>query len=82
MKSASGWNGTNTSGFSALPGGYRYGADGLFVSLGTLTYWWTSTPNGTLYAWYRRLDGNLSTIYRASTYFKGGKFIRCVKNNN
>ena len=35
MKNATGWNagenGTNTSGFSALPGGYRFYSDGLFA---------------------------------------------------
>ena len=37
-----GENGTNTSGFSALPGGYRYAADGSFNAIGTISYWWSS----------------------------------------
>ena len=84
MKSTSGWaageNGTNTSGFTALPGGYRYAADGGFYSLGTLAYWWTATLNGSDVAWYRRLDGPNSDIYKGATSIRGGKFIRCVKN--
>ncbi|NMC39447.1 MAG: hypothetical protein GYA41_14090 [Bacteroidales bacterium] len=84
MKSTSGWapgeNGTNTSGFTALPGGYRYAADGMFYSLGTLAYWWTASLSDTDIAWYRRLDGPNNDVYKGATSIRGGKFIRCVKN--
>ena len=50
MKSTSGWvengNGTNSSGFSGLPGGYRY-YDGTFDDIGDYGYWWSSTEDGT-----------------------------------
>ena len=84
MKTNSGWdeggNGTNSSGFSALPGGYRFGADGEFYLLTTITYWWTATQHDADRGWYRRLDSSNSAVYRASTSKKGGKYIRCVKN--
>jgi uncharacterized protein (TIGR02145 family) len=84
LKSTSGWldsgNGTNSSGFTALAGGYRYAANGTFSAIGILTYLWSSTLDGTDAAWYRRLDGDNSKIYMASTSVKGGKYIRCVKN--
>jgi uncharacterized protein (TIGR02145 family) len=93
LKSTSGWptgtNGTNTSGFNALPGGYRYAEDGSFNLVGTLSYWWTSTqtssvptPPDTYDAWYRRLDGstNPTMIYRSYVAKQGGKYVRCVKN--
>jgi uncharacterized protein (TIGR02145 family) len=84
MKNTTGWaagqNGSNTSGLSALPGGYRYAADGSFNDLGNLFYWWTATVDGATTAWYRRLDGANSDVYRASTERRGGKFIRCVQN--
>jgi uncharacterized protein (TIGR02145 family) len=84
MKATSGWNdsgnGTNSSGFTGLAGGYRYGANGTFSAIGILTYWWTSTIDVTDAAWYRRLDGANSDIYRASTSVKGGKYVRCLKN--
>jgi uncharacterized protein (TIGR02145 family) len=87
LKNTTGWaigeNGTNTSGFSALPGGYRYAEDGTFNLAGTLSYWWTSTqttiPN-TYDAWYRRLDGTQIRSYRASVQKQGGKYVRCVKD--
>ena len=35
--------GNNTSGFSALPAGYRSGGNGTFVGLGSFARWWSST---------------------------------------
>jgi uncharacterized protein (TIGR02145 family) len=85
MKNKSGWatgqNGTNLSGFSALPGGYRYAVDGSFNDVGTLSYWWSATAVDSTTAWYRRLDGNQSGVYKAGVLYQGGKYIRCVKNN-
>ena len=84
MKSTTGWNagenGTNTSGFTALPGGYRYYSDGLFNGQNSLAYWWTATEHDADRGWYRRIDGNNSAVYKASTDKRAGKSIRCVKN--
>jgi len=84
LKNTTGWddggNGTNSSGFSALPGGYRFGADGEFYLLTTITYWWTSSEHDADRGWYRRLDSSSTAVYRASTLKKGGKYVRCVKN--
>ena len=77
-----GGNGTNSSGFSALGGGYRYGADGTFNNLGTVSYWWSSSIHETddTRALYRRLDGNQGGVYREGVLKTGGKFVRCLKN--
>jgi uncharacterized protein (TIGR02145 family) len=87
MKNTTGWdagqNGTNTSGLSAIPGGYRYAADGTFQALGQWFYWWTASvvlPQPDTRAWYRRLDGTENRVYRAATEQRGGKYIRCLKN--
>jgi uncharacterized protein (TIGR02145 family) len=88
MKNTTGWatgqNGTNTSGFSALPGGYRYGASGSFDDVGILSYWWSTTIVDATTAWYRRLDGALdltnNEVYRAGVLYQGGKYVRCLKN--
>ena len=57
MKTTYGWendgNGTNSSGFSGLPGGSR-SSDGYFDSAGNDGYWWSSSPDGSD-AWYRSL---------------------------
>ena len=84
MKSTTGWadgeNGTNSSGFSALPGGYRWAKNGAFNGLGMISYCWSSELND-LYGWYRRLDGQNSGVFRSGTKKTGGKYIRCIKNN-
>lgn len=64
MKSTSGWddlNGTNSSGFSAYPGGYSYYQD--FGYLGTIGTFWTATETSSSEAWYRYLD-SANGIYR------------------
>jgi uncharacterized protein (TIGR02145 family) len=88
IKSITGWvnggNGTNSSGFNGLSGGYRQGASGKFYALGVLTYWWTATDDSANgqpeVSWYRRLDAVKNDIYKATTYKKGGKYIRCLKD--
>lgn len=58
MISTSGWsnksNGTNSSGFTGLPGGLRY-HDGRFIQIGLLGFWWSSTKYNTDDARYRLL---------------------------
>jgi len=88
MKSTSGWddngNGSNSSGFNGLAGGYLQGSTGNSYAIGILTYWWTATDdavNGNPdVAWYRRLDGVNNDVYKATTYKRGGKYVRCIKN--
>ncbi|HUX96144.1 MAG TPA: fibrobacter succinogenes major paralogous domain-containing protein [Bacteroidales bacterium] len=66
---------TNESGFSGLPGGYRYSAGPVF-SLGSFGYWWSSLED----AFYRDLNYNLTTIYRYDTNKDWGFSVRCVKD--
>src|SRR5664279_2559705 len=85
MKNTTGWatgmNGTNTSGWSALPGGYRSYSDGVFNNVGDLSYWWTSDDGGSLVnATYRRLDGSNNGVYRGGVLKQAGKYVRCLKN--
>ena len=84
LKNTTGWNsgenGTNTSGFSALPGGYRYYLDGAFYEETSIGYWWSSTEVDGTIAWYRRLDGDKNGIHKGSTVKKAGKSVRCIKD--
>ena len=84
MKSTTGWstgeNGTNISGFSALPGGYRFYQNGAFNGINILGYWWTNTEADATTGYYRRLDGNNNGVYRASAPKNAGKSVRCVKD--
>jgi len=72
------WDGTNLSGFSGLPGGFR-GSSGFFYSAGDDGYWWSSSPNGS-YAWGRNLDSNLEVVYRSSNDQRSGFSVRCVRD--
>ncbi len=75
-------NGTNSSGFAALGGGYRYGVDGTFNDLGVVSYWWSSTLHwdDTTKALYRRLDSVEARVFREGVIKAGGKYVRCLKN--
>ena len=70
----------NTSGFSALPGGYRY-TNGPFYPIGEVGYWWSSTEGSTLTAWYRSLgyDNNGSGRYDISKSM--GFSVRCLQDS-
>jgi uncharacterized protein (TIGR02145 family) len=83
LKSTSGWdsngNGADLYGFTALPGGY-WGYFGVFINLGSLGTFWTSTENNSTTAWYRVIDSSADKIYRSS-YNKGnGHSVRCLKD--
>jgi uncharacterized protein (TIGR02145 family) len=84
MKSTTGWstdeNGTNTSGFTALPGGYRFYSDGTYQGQNTYEYFWTATQHDDDRGWYRLLEGSKTNVYKASGDKRAGKAIRCIKN--
>ena len=73
------WNGTNSSGFSALPGGYRSDVNGYFDDQGDFGYWWSSSPSGTS-AWYRLLDSGYSNVGRDFSTTRLGFSVRCVRD--
>ncbi len=83
MKSISGWynngNGTNSSSFTALPGGGR-DSDGSFGGLGSYGYWWSSTEGSGTTAWYRTLTYGVDQVSRNYDYKTFGRSVRCLKN--
>ena len=82
MKTTYGWrdggNGTNSSGFSGLPGGGR-ADDGNFYGAGHLGHWWSSSPNFS-FAWYRSLDDDYENVYRYDCWPRSGYSVRCVRD--
>ncbi|MBI5184526.1 MAG: chitobiase/beta-hexosaminidase C-terminal domain-containing protein [Nitrospinae bacterium] len=76
------WNSPNTSadnssGFTALPGGYRY-YDGSFYLFGYYGNWWSATEFSSTDAWDRLLYydyGYVSRYYSSKNY---GFSVRCV----
>jgi uncharacterized protein (TIGR02145 family) len=77
------WNspndGTNESGFTALPGGNHWGNK--FLGIGLFTHWWTATEHDTLFAWRRRLknDGPANN-YKGYAHKINAWLVRCIKD--
>ena len=73
----------NSSGFTGLPGGFRYNyqGSGAFRAIGNYGYWWTSTEGSATLAKPRFLGQYLATNYSASDYQKYNGFsVRCLKD--
>ncbi len=87
------WDGTNGSGFSALPGGNRRYSNGVFGELGQvgvdeelgfpifdyMNNWWSSSPPG-LVAWSRGLVSGLPNVSRYNSDVRYGFSVRCVRD--
>ncbi|MBI4646315.1 MAG: hypothetical protein HY738_06880 [Bacteroidia bacterium] len=69
---------TNSSGFTALPGGYSW--SGSFSIAGNLGYWWSSTEYDATYAWSRYLSYSYATVYRSFINKAYGFSVRCLKD--
>ena len=82
MKTDYGWyaggNGTNSSGFSGLPGGDRTDIGG-FNHTGDYGYWWSSSPSGTD-ALFRVLFIEHENVGRFSSSPLLGFSVRCVRD--
>lgn len=89
LKSASGWNSyngvssTNESGFSALPGGYRY-SETYFDGVGSNGNWWAADTasldqNCSDCAYGRGLAYNHSGVIKVTSSKSVGYSVRCVK---
>jgi uncharacterized protein (TIGR02145 family) len=78
------WQSTNSlimneSGFTALPGGYRYN-DGRFYSIRTDAFFWTSTTFTENNAWYRYITDLKGKVYKNNRFVKSvGASVRCIK---
>lgn len=71
---------TNSSGFTALPGGQRF-QNGTYGLIGSDAFFWTAETYNSYSAWYRSLDsyiGSGGDVGNADN--NDGYSIRCVKN--
>jgi uncharacterized protein (TIGR02145 family) len=74
---------TNSSGFTALPGGLRGSYDGTFETQGIMGGWWSSTELETSplsAAWCRWIHADTTVIARSDIFKKDGFNVRCIKN--
>jgi uncharacterized protein (TIGR02145 family) len=70
---------SNSTGFTALPGGYR-AKDGTYKNLSFCGAWWATTEYTQSVAWYRYVDYGTGNLYSVSTYKACGLSVRCVKD--
>ena len=71
---------TNSSGFAALPGGYRIWNGGVFSRMGEQTWFWTATDYDPGAAWNYDLHNNAIGAYRDGNMKRNGMSIRCVQD--
>jgi uncharacterized protein (TIGR02145 family) len=71
---------TNETGFTALPGGYRAGTNGAFVSKNEKGYWWSASENYASSGWYRNMNFNSAQVYRSHLGKVFGYAVRCIKD--
>ena len=69
---------TNESGFTGLPGGFRFLDTGSFVNIKNSGVWWTSTKSYSGVSWARSLSSTLESIQRANYSNYVGLSIRCI----
>ena len=81
MKTTYGWDfpGTNSSGFSGLPGGAR-STNGNFYNAGGNGNWWSSSPIGLFSAWTRFMFFDGKRVYRLDGYRQIGFSVRCLRD--
>jgi len=81
LKSTSGWanngNGSNASGWTGLPGGYRY--SGGFGYFGIVGYWWSASESGST-SWRRVLVNEYAHVQRQASGRGLGQSARCVRD--
>ena len=82
VKIYDGWeDGTNESGFSALPGGYAFSHDiGGDARFSGSCYFWSTTVEETYDVWIRSLVYHYDYVLRDKTKKGSGLSVRCVRD--
>jgi uncharacterized protein (TIGR02145 family) len=70
---------TNSSDFSALPGGYRL-SDGSLYNIGYTTFFWSATGASNNFAWVRYLYFEYGTVNRVNDNKSAGGSVRCLRD--
>ena len=86
MKTDYGWNsggnGTNSTGFSALPGGKRRGVGGAsFYSVGAIGYWWSSSQVNESQAFIRAMYDYNDEVLAGDADLPEGYSVRCIQDS-
>ena len=82
MKNDTRWsdgnNGTNETGFTGFPAGYR-AENGAFLNIATIGIWWSTTENNPISAIDHYLSQSTS-INRSNSPKQRGESVRCIRN--
>ena len=70
---------TNSSGFTALPGGYR-DINGDYGNISEQGYWWSTTGSSSSYAYFHSLTYDNKGVSRGNYSRSFGFSVRCVKD--
>jgi uncharacterized protein (TIGR02145 family) len=86
LKSITGWGtsntgATNSSGFTAIPGGGRY-VNGDFASIGDFGNWWSSSFVGSGSAKYRYLFRGYAFVSSNNEGHRFGSSVRCIRDSS
>jgi uncharacterized protein (TIGR02145 family) len=71
---------TNSSSFSALPGGYRDDNGRTYNSIGGTGVWWSSSEYSTTNAWIRLMGCNFAFVYHDYSIKACGFSVRCLRD--
>jgi len=71
---------TNTSGFTALPAGFRLFSNSTFKQLGAEADFWSSTMNDANSVVIFNIDGSDVTLVKGFDDKRYGYSVRCIKN--
>jgi uncharacterized protein (TIGR02145 family) len=86
MKAITDWkpnvngNGTNSSGFNALPAGRRDSKEGIFSHFGESTSFWSGTPINSKDALSRGLHYDSEDVHYGTNSLTNGFSVRCFKD--
>jgi uncharacterized protein (TIGR02145 family) len=72
--------GTNTTGFGAVPAGYRYSNGAQFYRRGLHVVYWSSAVGNSSNAWHRTFEYNFAQAHRYLNYRSYGFSVRCVRD--
>jgi uncharacterized protein (TIGR02145 family) len=70
----------NNYSYMALPGGYRRNFSGEFLDIGTMGYWWTSSPESFFIADCFSMSSWDTQLIRFEVNKRKGHNVRCIKD--
>jgi uncharacterized protein (TIGR02145 family) len=71
---------TNSSDFSALPGGYRHQTDGSFNNIRSFALFWSASEASSNLAWFRWVTNASGGVTQYGGDKRRGMSVRCLKN--